>query len=77
MTGLVALTARDALSRPRLRTLLEIMPLLLAVLADKWVLALFGAIAGTMAVFLAVHALDGGRIGLVLYKPLSAALDRY
>jgi hypothetical protein len=60
VASLVALAALDTLSRARLRALLGVVALLLAVLACVRVESLFRAVACTMTVLLAVHTLDGG-----------------
>jgi hypothetical protein len=74
VAGLVALAALDTLGGAGLGALLGVVAFLLAVLAGERVLALLGAIARAVAVFLAVDALDSGGVGLVLGDLLSAAL---
>jgi hypothetical protein len=63
VASLVALAALDALGRTRLRALLGVVALLLAVLAGVGVDALLGTITGTVTDFLAV---DTGDLGLVV-----------
>jgi len=74
VTGLVALAALDTLSRARLGALLGVVALLFAVLTGVWVLTLLWAVARTMAVFLAVHALNNRLHVLMLSDLLLAVL---
>ena len=74
VSHLIALAAFNALSRTRLGTLLGIMTLLFAVLAGIRIDALLGTVAGAMAFFLAVYALDCRLVALVLRLLLLAML---
>ena len=74
VAGLVALAALDAFSRARLRALLGVVALLLAILAGVRVDALLGAVAGAVANLLAVDASDLRRSLLTLGLFLLAVL---
>lgn len=75
MASLVALAALNALCRTRLRTLLGIMALLLAVLARKRIEALLGAVAGTVTFLFTVDADHGSLVGFMLDDLFLAALE--
>jgi hypothetical protein len=75
MAGLVAFTALNAFSGARFRALLGVVTLLFAILASVRVKALLRAVASTVTVLFAVHALDGGLRGLVLDSLLGTALE--
>jgi hypothetical protein len=74
VASLVALATLDTLSRTRLGAFFCIVALLLAVLAGIGVDALFGAIAGSVADFLTVYALNLGLLRLALSLLLLAVL---
>lgn len=64
MTHLVALPALNVLGGARLGALFGDMTLLLTVLASIRIHTLLGAVASTMAFFVAVNALENGLSGL-------------
>ena len=59
VASLIALPALDALGRTRLRALLSVVALLLAVSASVRIDPLLGAVSGTMTFLRAVDTLDG------------------
>lgn len=74
VAGLIALAALDALSRTRLGALLGVVALLPAILAGIRVDTSLGAVTSAVTLFLAVDALDGGLVRLVLGDLLLAVL---
>jgi hypothetical protein len=74
VASLVAFAALDTLSGARLRALLGVVALLLAVLAGVGVDALLGTVAGTVTDLLAVDARDLRLVALTLRLLLLAVL---